>query len=78
MITLRVEWKRGDVLEHSMHECSEYLVQYRGGRTVITLDQGRPEPAELVLDGAQTVYAMNEHGKTIDTIRPQKEKRGKR
>jgi hypothetical protein len=75
MITLRVEWKRGGQLEHSMHECKEYQVQNRGGRTIITLDQGTGEPTELTLDGSQTVYAMNEHGKTIDKIKPERTER---
>jgi hypothetical protein len=42
---------------------------------VITLDQGSAEPTELTLDGSQTVYAMNEHGKTIDKIKPIKTER---
>lgn len=75
MLTLRLEWERGGKLEHSMHECTEYMVQTQAGRTVITLNQGGAEPTELVLDGSQTVYAMNEHGKTIDKIKPIKTER---
>jgi hypothetical protein len=69
MFVLRIEWKRAGEPEHSMHECSEYTVQRQQGRTVITMDPNADAPRELVLDGAQVVYAMNEQGRTVDTIR---------
>lgn len=61
--------------EHSLHECDEYQVQTRGGRTVITLNQGGDQPRELILDGNMIVYAMNRDGKTVDVIKPDKGKK---
>lgn len=69
MFTLRIEWKRAGETEHSMHECNEYSVQQVAGRTTITMDQGTDKPRELVVDGASVLYAMNEQGRTVDTIR---------
>ncbi len=75
MLTLRVEWTRRGRDEHSIHECTEYQVQYIGGRTVVTLEQGSDAPHELIIDGNMVVYAMNEHGKTVDVIRPRRKKK---
>lgn len=70
MFTLRVEWKRAGEVEYSMHECSEYSVQKQAadGRTVVAMDQGTPEPRDLLLEAGQVVYVMNASGKTVDTI----------
>lgn len=78
MLTLKLVWTRKGKQEHSIHECHEYLVQIRqSGRKVLTLDQNTDNPHELILDG-QTVYAMNEEGRTIDVIRPEKGKPNER
>ena len=68
MFTLRIEWDRAGEKEHSLKECSDYTVQQQGGRTVITMDPDTDAPRELILDGGQVVYAMNEQGRTVDTI----------
>ena len=46
-----------------------------GARTVIALFNPDKDPTELVLDGHQVCYVMNEQGQTIDTIRNQKQQR---
>ncbi len=71
MFTLRVEWTRCGQTEYSVHECNTYQRQQRAadGRTVITMDQDTSEPRELLLEGDQVVYVMNQQGNTIDTIR---------
>lgn len=79
MFTLRLEWSRNGTREHSMHQARKYLVQHSGeqddrgfgSRTMITLDPGTDDQEELILDGSQVVYVMNEQGQTVDTIRNQ-------
>lgn len=83
MFTLRLEWVRAGEKEHSMHQAMDYQVQRQGAnddrgmgaRTVIALNPGSEDPVELVLDGHQVCYVMNEQGQTVDTIRNQKPKR---
>lgn len=80
MFTLRLEWIRSGEKEHSMHQAEDYQVQRAGAndehgigaRTVITLNPDSDTPKELVLDGHQVVYVMNEAGQTVDTIRNQR------
>lgn len=77
MFTLRLEWSRNGTREHSMHQARKYLVQHAGEadehgigmRTIITLNPDTEDVEELILDGAQVVYVMNEQGQTVDTIR---------
>lgn len=83
MFTLRVQWVRSGATEHSMHQAESYQVQRvdanddrgMGARTVIALFNPDKDPSELVLDGHQVCYVMNEQGQTIDTIRNQKQQR---